>query len=123
MLKTEASEQLALAKWLDAIGVLWFHPVNEGRRSLRQGAQLKARGMKAGVPDIIILSCPPAASHVRGVAIELKRLGGKVSANQDIFMRKMRSCEWLTQVCYGAEQAIAYLQALGYGYPAPDPED
>jgi len=77
---------------------------------------LKAQGMKSGVPDVVILSKPPKAPGARGVAIELKVKGGKVSAAQDEFLRRMRNCEWLTYVCYGSSEAIRYLEQLGYGY-------
>ena len=80
---SELDEQILLAQYLDWIGVLWFHPPNEGRRSWRTGVALKRAGMKSGVPDCIIITPPPNRPDRRGTAIELKRCdGGQLTANQ-----------------------------------------
>ena len=46
--------QMACAKYLDLLGVLWFHCGNERKTSPRAGARLKKKGVKSGVPDILI---------------------------------------------------------------------
>ena len=68
---TEADHQRALADWLDAIGVLWFHPPNGGFRHARVAAKLKAEGV-----DLAVLGWLVFVSHGHTPAIEwLKGLG------------------------------------------------
>ena len=70
---TEQQHQEWLTQWLDARKIIWWHTPNEGKRNVRQGARLKRGGMKAGVPDVIIITPAPNAPWARGVAIELKK--------------------------------------------------
>jgi hypothetical protein len=108
----ERDEQKALTKYLNAMGVLWFHPVNEGKRSKRLAAMLRAQGLKAGVPDVLIFTpCTCDGRTYPGVAIELKRRkGGVVSDLQDTWLQNLRACGWLAFVALGADDAIARLQ-------------
>ena len=48
---TENDLQKAVARLLDASGLVWCHPPNGGNRSPKTGALMKASGAKAGVPD------------------------------------------------------------------------
>lgn len=107
----ERDEQRALTKYLNGMGVLWFHPVNEAKRSLRLAARLRAQGMKAGVPDVLIFTpCSVDGHSYAGVAVELKRQkGGKVSDTQDTWLQNLRACGWLAFVALGADDAIARL--------------
>lgn len=112
----ESDEQKAAAEWLDALGLCWIHVPNEGKRSKRYGASLKSQGLKPGFPDILIFTPPPNHPDVRFVAIELKRQkGGRVSDNQRQWLRELRECGGLSQVCNGADAMIWYLEGLGYG--------
>jgi hypothetical protein len=112
---TEEQEQRAVAQFLDLIGVVWFHPANGGMRNKIVAAKLKGQGVKAGVPDIIILSPPPANPKAKGVAIELKRLkGGSLSPEQRRWLVDMDDLGWVAQRCNGAGEAIDFLRGLGY---------
>lgn len=51
---------------------------NEGKRSAAEGAKAKAMGLKAGIPDLIIIG-PLGASYF----IELKTETGKLTSEQD----------------------------------------
>ena len=75
---SEAKEQEQLVKWLDAKGVTYFAVPNGGLRTKATAASLKRQGVKAGVPDILVVD------HARvemdgemrtfvGVALELKK--------------------------------------------------
>ena len=46
--------QMACAQYLDLMGWLWCHVGNERKTSPRAGARLKKKGVKSGVPDILI---------------------------------------------------------------------
>ena len=114
---TEMQEQIALAAWLRKRGIWFCHPPNEGRRSRRQGAQLRAAGLMSGVPDILIFDRAPGAPDASGVAIELKRVNGRpsqVSANQRTWLEALEIRGWKVHVAYGCEDAVEWLVSLGY---------
>lgn len=56
---------------------LFFHVPNGGSRDAREGAQLKASGVVAGIPDMILIHKGSA------FGFEIKTLTGKVSPVQD----------------------------------------
>ena len=75
---SEAQEQEQLCKWLSAKNITYFAVPNGGLRSKRTGAQLKKQGVKAGVPDLLIIDHPTMVldgQQVRfvGVALEAQR--------------------------------------------------
>ena len=114
---TELQEQIALAAWLTERGVWFCHPPNEGRRSRRQGAQLRRAGMRSGVPDILVFDAAPNDPDARGVAIELKRVNGRpsqVSENQRMWLEALEVRGWRVHVAYGCADAVEWLVALGY---------
>lgn len=117
----EESEQLALAGWLDAIGVLWCHVPNGGHRHVLTAIRLKRQGVKPGVPDILIFDRPYPVENGKvfsGVAIELKRRDKKVSnisPDQAKWLSALTERGWLCSAFYGADSAIEWLKGLGYG--------
>jgi hypothetical protein len=116
---TERDEQKVLAQWLDLIGVLWCHAPNEARRSYRLAASLRAQGLKAGVPDVLIFSPPPdrQACPAVGCAVELKAASGRteISDCQLAWIEALRAVGWHAFVAHGADDAIRRLQRAGYG--------
>jgi hypothetical protein len=118
--RPEQAEQVALAKWLDARGVLWCHVPNGGKRSISIARQLKAAGTKAGVPDVLIFTPPPKNPGAHGVAIELKSVKikglprGQVMAEQERWLNELNHVGWHTTVAWGCEEAMQYLLDLGY---------
>jgi hypothetical protein len=103
-----------LAEYLDWLNVVWFHCPNEGRRDIRTAVNLKRMGLKAGVPDILILHRVPGNPNIRGIAIEMKReKGGVVSLAQAQFMAKLNEQGWATHVAKGFEDAVAFLRRIG----------
>lgn len=104
----EADEMRALTKLLDATELLWCHVPNERVSTARTIRWHRARGLKPGVPDVLIFS--PRGQY-RGLAIELKRAhGGRVSDDQVAWYRALEACGWRTAVCYGAAEAWAVVQ-------------
>ena len=107
---SEHEEQRTLCYWLDAAGIGYCAIPNAARRSPRQAAYLKAEGMRAGAPDLILWRRTPGGSPV---AIELKRsVGGRVSESQEQTHALMRREGWVVIVARGAADAIAQLMAL-----------
>lgn len=92
MKRPEQDLQIAVASFIEraAPGLLFFHPANGGARSKVEGAVLKAMGVKAGVPDFVIL-LPNA-----GVAfIELKAGKGVLSPPQKQWRDDLRARGYL----------------------------
>ena len=121
---SEHSEQVRLARYLDSLGVLWCAVPNSGhgahgRQGAIRGARMRAEGLKAGVPDILVFDKPPGEGEARptcsGVAIELKRVkGGRVSEEQRRWLKDLSARGWVTRVCNGFDEAATFLQELGY---------
>lgn len=121
---TEEAEQAALAAALDASGVLWCHVPNGGHRHKATAGRMKGQGVKAGVPDVLVFTPPPAQPDARGIAVELKRSSLRpkqpgaaiptcVSAAQRQWLADLEALGWVTIIAYGVDHAIAELQQLG----------
>ncbi len=117
----------AVAPVLDWFDLVWWHTPNEGTRAKRvskagkrwspEANRLRRQGVKAGVPDIVIATPPPAAvgRSVRGVAIELKREEGSVlEQEQADMLAHLRSCGWLVFVCCGYQDVLDALRFCGW---------
>lgn len=121
MVPTEQDEHRTLAEWLDLHRLVWFHPPLGGYRRRVEAAIFHGLGARAGVPDFLVFTVPPRRPDVRGVAIELKRRGrerepnGGVSDGQRLWLARLEQSGWLARVCYGAGEAIGWLESLGYG--------
>ncbi len=129
--KLEDIEQARLAFWLDnrRLGgepLLWAHVPNGGARHPAVARQLRAAGVKPGVPDVLIFDSPPSTQvdvegsamqlqRYVGVAIELKRpKGGRASDKQQQWLKQLAVRGWLVMVAHGADEAIRALERLGY---------
>ena len=120
---SESNLQKAVARIIDASGLLWCHVPNGGQRSITTASRLKAEGTKRGVPDVLIFASPEAEGddvdkHMAdlrgyrpvGLAVELK--DGKknvVSAAQKRWMERLRECGWRAEVCRNVDEVIALL--------------
>lgn len=114
---SESNEQCALAQWLDFKRLLWLHVPNGRARHIVTARKLKAEGVKPGAPDILIFTPPPQWDFNRpsGVAIELKApKGGRISPLQKDWLDRLKMCGWHTCVAHGADEAIKFLEGLGY---------
>lgn len=116
LVPTEEQEQATLADWLNLHGLLWLHIPNEGLHHVAYRRKQARLGLRAGAPDILIFDPPPAHPSSPGVAIELKRVkGGRVRPQQLAWLEELRDRGWFARVCYGAGEAIEWLETLGYG--------
>lgn len=118
--ETEQQAQMAVAAYLDALGVLWMHCPNEGKMSPQYGAKRKRLGVKAGVPDILIFSWPKRGKYkndyrdFKGFAIELKVGKNKLTVQQSEWLYNLMGEGWITATCYGSGVAIKQLQEWGF---------
>lgn len=111
---TETSEQEAVVDWcrwnisrypeLETL----HHTVNEGKRSVVNGAELKRMGMSAGFPDLS-LHCAKGKYH--SLHIEMKKdRKSRVSDKQKEWLARLNKYGNFVVVCYGAEAAIRVIQ-------------
>ena len=107
----EHSEQVSLFRWWslqyrDHPALLFAIP-NGGARNAVTGARMKAEGVMAGVPDILLAA---SRQGFHGLWIELKRQkGGKVSEVQEGVIARLRRAGYRVEVCKGwtaAREAI-----------------
>ena len=100
---SEDNFQKAVARYLDAKGVLWFHCPNGGHRNVAEAAKLKAMGVKAGIPDILILE---PRKFCYGLAIELKVGKNKCTDYQKEMQRYFIAHNWNVLVSYSLDEVI-----------------
>lgn len=105
----ESEEQKMLFKWAEIMERQYpelrfmYHVPNGGRRRTKEAANLKAEGVKAGVPDIV-LPCPCGGYH--GLYIELKRQkSGTVSDDQKRYLEFLNFAGYKAVICRGWEKA------------------
>lgn len=111
---SEHAHQVALFNWSrmhekahPELRLMYAIP-NAAKRSKRQGAYMKAEGLRAGVPDVCL---PVARQGFHALYIELKRprtatqRAGTVSAAQSDMLDRLNQERNLAIVCYGWEEA------------------
>lgn len=113
MQRLEEIEQAKFIRWTHKAKVRevipdlqWiFHVPNGGARSGFTGAQMKALGVKPGVPDLLL---PIDTPHYNGLAMEFKSPTGKgrVSADQNGWIRMFQRNSWQCEVVKTAQEAI-----------------
>ena len=107
---TESVEQQTLFRWAKMASGKWpelellYHVPNEGKRSYKTAARLKAEGLKSGVPDIC-LPVPRGGYH--GLYIELKRVkNSRVTQDQLDWIEALIEQGYVAAVCRGCDEAI-----------------
>ncbi len=108
---TEHEEQVALFQWAEAneaqypsLAMLAAIP-NGGYRPMTTAAMLKAEGVKAGYPDILL---DVARGPYHGLRIELKRAdhSNRPTDAQRDWLARLAFEGYQVAVCYGAQEAI-----------------
>lgn len=106
--RTEATEQIILARWLDDRGLPFYHIPNGGQRDIAEAAKFKRMGVKAGVPDICLCI---ARGAYHGLYIELKRVsGGSLSEAQIAWSEVLFANGYFWACAKGAEEAIKIVE-------------
>ena len=109
----EQSHQKALFCWaalnFNKYPVLKFmyHVPNGGFRNVREAANLKASGVRAGVPD---LHLPVKCGQYSGLFIELKIGKGKASPEQEIWKAYLNEAGYYATVCHGYLEAVSVIE-------------
>ncbi len=117
MVHHEADEQIKLFNWVafmrckyPALDLL-YHIPNGGSRNVKEAANLKRQGVRAGVPDLCL---PVPNGKYHGLYIELKYGKNKPTDKQKIWITKLREQGYAAEVCYGwieaSETLCTYLK-------------
>lgn len=114
---TEHDEQVALFQWAEAneaqypeLALLFAVP-NGGYRPMTTAAQLKAEGVRSGVPDVCL---PVARGRFHSLWIEMKRKPNTTSDAQRAWLDALRRYGHCAVVCWSANEAInSILSYLG----------
>ncbi len=85
----------------------WWHTPNEGKRGFVNAAALRAMGMIAGVPDLVIISDGEL------FALELKAPGNGLTPSQRLVMERMEYCGAQVAVANSLDQALVTLEYWG----------
>ena len=108
-LNSEHHEQAMLMRWCElnrnAIPELqnFFAIPNGGQRNVIVAQQLKAEGVKPGVPDLF-LAYP--CNGFAGLFVEMKRLmGGRLSPLQQEWRERLTKSGYAVRICAGWEAA------------------
>lgn len=115
---TEAEEQTTLMTWAALESkrrpelLMLHHIPNGGSRHPAEAANLKAQGVKPGVPDLCL---PVPRGKYHGLYIEMKRKErSKTNDDQLWWLRRLNEEGYFAVVCKGCEVAkhaiMAYLE-------------
>ncbi|WP_207869539.1 VRR-NUC domain-containing protein [Pseudomonas sp. 51_B] len=111
----EGQEQAALMKELQLrypqAYKLIYHVPNGGHRVKAVAGKLKAQGVKAGVPDLVL---PMARGGYFGLYIEFKAkppFDAEVSPSQDAYLQMLTAQNYLAIVCRGSIDAVEAIRA------------
>lgn len=108
---TEEQIQTSVASFLDRSlpdDALWFHCPNGGARNKVVAAKLKWAGVKAGVPDILIVW------RQRLIGIELKAKTGVLSeAQKAMHQRLTLAGAVVLPIARSVDEVEAFLETLG----------
>lgn len=106
---TEYEEQVAFVEWLELKKLKHSAiPNSTYTTSWNQKRKNKAMGLNAGLPDMLII-VPTGLAFV-----EMKRKkGGKISPEQQSWIDALNRCSGVeARVCYGCDEAIAFISEL-----------
>lgn len=115
--RNEHADQAAFFAWSayqearhPELGRLLFAVPNGGRRDKATAGKLKAEGVKAGTPDVLLLA---PACHYAGLALEFKKQGGRLEPEQRAFLEAAAAAGYLCAVTWaweaGRDLVAAYL--------------
>lgn len=114
MSRTEHHEQVALIQWADyqrfngePIGDDLFAIPNGGARHPAVAAKLKAEGVRAGMPDLM-LAIP--INPYAGLFIELKARGGRLTEKQRKRLERLQERGYKAVCCVGYDAAKAEIE-------------
>jgi hypothetical protein len=103
---SEDDLQKRVSLYLDYINAIYFHPPNGGSRNAVEAAKLKKMGVKAGVPDLIILD---RHHGFHGLALELKVGTNNLTANQIKWLERLHGLGWCCYVSWSLDEILVLI--------------
>jgi hypothetical protein len=102
--------QKAIVNWLRNVlrGEAMVVHIANNPRSARDGARLKALGLVAGAPDLLVV-----LPHGRGCFIEVKSQKGRVQEAQKAFELTCRALDWPWLVARSIDDVRSEFKVLG----------
>lgn len=113
MVQYEQYDQINVISWAKLHEWKWpelkllMHIPNGGKRDVRTAAMLKASGVKAGVPDLLL---PVPRGNYHGLWIELKHGKNKASELQKQWLADLKEQGYKTAIAVGFDEAVEVLQ-------------
>jgi len=114
--REESSLQVQLMMHLDAAlppDAFAFHVPNGGSRNLIEAVNLKRQGVKAGIPDIVIVYQGGA------YGLELKAKAGSISDSQKVTFPKLRAAGMRIEVARSLPEAVGLIGDMGIPLAMP----
>ena len=90
-------------------GVFFFHPANGGRRTKAEAGIFKALGVRAGVPDLIVVY------RAQIFGLELKADSGRLTPIQRQALNDMEVAGARTAVAHSLDEALVTLECWEIG--------
>jgi hypothetical protein len=105
---SEHEEQVLLCQWLASKKIFYFAVPNGGNRNRIEAKKLKSEGVRAGIPDIVIL-----LNGGKTVFIEMKRRQlGVLSVKQKDVIAQIECLGFDVIVAYGAIDAMEKINII-----------
>lgn len=125
IIPSEHQEQSALFQWWHfqhpELECLLFATPNGGARNVITGANLKAEGVRRGVPDVC-LAYPVNGYH--GLYIEMKRrTKARVSPEQKYMLERLKQVGYAAVICKGWDEARNVIENYLGGQPLEQQEE
>lgn len=114
----EDDEQIFCSDWVkyNYPQIVYWHTVNESKKSIGQARKDQAKGLLKGVSDCLFLIPESLRGKHPFGAIELKRAGKKqaspVSEDQGSFLKSVRESGGFAAVAYGREGFLAAFKEM-----------
>jgi hypothetical protein len=106
---SEHNEQRAFFEWVAVqknihpeLKMMFAIP-NGFMSTIRQRSKMVVEGMQSGVPDIFLAV---AKKNYHGLFMEMKIKGGRISPNQQDWLKRLDEQGYYDSVCYSADEAI-----------------
>lgn len=101
-------------EWLLPQDAFAFAVPNGGSRNIIEAVNLKRQGVKAGVPDIIIVH------RGKALGLELKAKNGSLQESQKVTFPKMRAAGMRIEVARSFGEAIDLIREMGVSLRAKE---
>lgn len=84
-----------------------FHVANERKSTIQAGVRLKKKGVRSGIPDVF---CLVPSKDYHGLLMEFKSEKGKLSKNQEEYLKLFHALGYCVRVPRSANEAISILK-------------